>query len=65
MVVKADTIAELAGRVGVDADGLARAIERFNGFARTRIDEDFHRGESAYDKYYSDPPTSPIPTSAS
>jgi 3-oxosteroid 1-dehydrogenase len=27
-VVKADTTAELAGKIGVDADGLARTVER-------------------------------------
>ena len=29
---------------------------------RTGVDEDFHRGESAYDKYYSDPTVKPNPS---
>jgi 3-oxosteroid 1-dehydrogenase len=62
VVVTADSIAELAGKIGVDTDGLLRSVERFNGFARTGIDEDFHRGESAYDKYYSDPTNKPNPS---
>jgi 3-oxosteroid 1-dehydrogenase len=52
----------LAAEIDVPSDALRRTVERFNGFARTGIDEDFHRGESDYDKYYSDPTVKPNPS---
>ncbi len=62
VVVKASTLEGLAEKIDVPADALRETVERFNGFARTGVDEDFHRGESAYDKYYSDPTVKPNPS---
>ncbi|MEE2032292.1 FAD-binding protein [Rhodococcus chondri] len=61
VVHRADTLEELAGKIGVPAAKLAATVERFNGFARKGKDDDFGRGESAYDHYYGDPTmTNPV-----
>jgi 3-oxosteroid 1-dehydrogenase len=59
VVVKSGTLAGLAEKIGVPVDALAQTVARFNWFARSVVDEHFHRGESAYDKYYSDPRVKP------
>jgi 3-oxosteroid 1-dehydrogenase len=51
---KSGTLSGLAEKIGVDPKGLAEAVERFNAQARAGQDTDFHRGESLYDRYYSD-----------
>jgi 3-oxosteroid 1-dehydrogenase len=62
VIVKASSLDSLAERIEVPADALAATLERFNGFAETGVDADFHRGESAYDKYYSDRTVKPNPS---
>lgn len=46
--------AELAERIGVPADALRRTAERFNDLAASGHDDDFGRGDSAYDRYFGD-----------
>ncbi|MGE0521769.1 MAG: FAD-binding protein, partial [Variibacter sp.] len=49
-IVRAPTIAALADRIKVPREALAETIERFNGFCAKGRDEDFHRGESIFQK---------------
>ena len=63
-VFRADTVAELAGQIGVPADALAKTMAKFNEFARAGKDADFGRGDSAYDRYYGDPNCKPNPNLA-
>lgn len=49
--VIADTLEELAGRIGVDASELVRTVERFNTFAENGVDEDFGRGSHPWSEW--------------
>jgi 3-oxosteroid 1-dehydrogenase len=41
---KADSLRELAGKIGVDTEGLADTVARFNSHAENGADPEFHRG---------------------
>src|SRR3546814_4247388 len=51
---KAGSIEELAGLLNIEPATLRASIERFNGFVRQNRDDDFHRGERAYDRWLGD-----------
>ncbi|HJE51773.1 MAG TPA: FAD-dependent oxidoreductase [Tessaracoccus flavescens] len=57
----AKTLGELARKVGLDEQVFKATVERFNGFARSGVDGDFGKGNSAYDRYYGDPTVHPNP----
>jgi 3-oxosteroid 1-dehydrogenase len=49
---RGDTLAELANRIGIDADGLQRTVEEFNREARHARDPQFGRGDTLFDRYF-------------
>lgn len=49
-IKKADTIEELAAKLGLPADQLRKTVERWNAFCQQGRDEDFHRGETYWER---------------
>jgi succinate dehydrogenase/fumarate reductase flavoprotein subunit len=60
----APTIRDLAAKIGVDADGLAATVERFNQFAVNGQDPDFHCGEDPMSRFKGDHDIQPNPAVA-
>lgn len=58
---KADTLDDLAGQCGIDAEGLKAECARFSGFARAGKDLDYNRGGRAFDRSHGDPKVKPNP----
>ncbi|MGV0794612.1 FAD-binding protein [Mycolicibacterium sp. XJ1819] len=60
----ADTLEALAALIGVPADNLVATVRRFNDMVARGRDDDFGRGDEAYDRAFSDgkPPLVPIVT---
>lgn len=53
------TLAELAGKMGVDAAGLASTVAAMNGYAVTGKDPEFNKGDSSLDRDLGDPRHTP------
>ena len=51
-MIQADTLEELAGKAGIEPQGLATTVARFNQMVRNGHDDDFNRGDNSYDNFY-------------
>jgi 3-oxosteroid 1-dehydrogenase len=60
-IVTAGDVAELATRIGVPAGSLTETVEEWNRMAAAGVDEVYHRGESAFDRFFGDPNHGPNP----
>ena len=56
-----NTIEELAQKCGIDAAGLSGEVAKYNTYAATGKDVDFHKGDSPAERYFGDPAVSPNP----
>jgi FAD binding domain len=55
------TLAELAGKIGVDAIGLEAAVAKNNDYAKTGRDAEFGKGDQQIDREIGDPKHGPNP----
>jgi succinate dehydrogenase/fumarate reductase flavoprotein subunit len=60
-VFEAPTLAELAARIGVNAQGLERTAATINRYAAAGTDAEFHKGERMIDREIGDPGHAPNP----
>lgn len=61
-LTSAETMAELAGKLGIDAVQLQATLVQFNNYAASGTDPDFGRGVTAYQRNLGDPKVGPNPT---
>ena len=60
-LMRANTLAELAAKAGIDPAGLEATVKKFNGYARNGVDPEFNRGNRTYDRYQGDEEVQPNP----
>jgi 3-oxosteroid 1-dehydrogenase len=58
---RAETLMELAQRIGVDGKNLQHSVEQHNRYAATGIDEAFGKGGTEYNQFNGDPANKPNP----
>lgn len=61
MLIKAQSLDELADKLGVDRAGLRETTSKMAAYARTGVDEEFGRGSDAHDRMYGDVEVTPNP----
>ena len=62
LLSKADSLPELAAKLGMDSGNLEQTMAAFNEHARLGEDPQFGRGESKHDRYYADKKVGPNPS---
>ena len=53
-IYKADSIQELAEKMGIDPDGLEQSVRNMNQYAESGKDEEYGKGDNEYDRFYGD-----------
>jgi succinate dehydrogenase/fumarate reductase flavoprotein subunit len=61
---RGDTIARLAGQIGVPADTLEHTVERYNADAARGVDSEFGKGADVFSRFQGDPDHGPNPNMA-
>jgi 3-oxosteroid 1-dehydrogenase len=61
-LTRADSLEELAQKLGIPSSALTDTVARFNQMVKEGRDTDFLRGDSLFDRYYADFGREPSPT---
>jgi succinate dehydrogenase/fumarate reductase flavoprotein subunit len=61
-LIEGATVAELAGKINVNAAALTRTVANLNAYAKTGIDTEFGRGTTPYHRVNGDASVGPNPT---